>query len=269
MTEQTNPIPLVIYHGQCRDGFCAAWVARRALAEAEFYPAAHGQTPPDVAGREVYVLDFSYPRSTMDRMAEEANSLTVIDHHKTAEEALRGAPYATFDMNRSGAGMAWDFFFPGRSRPWMVDYVEDRDLWRYRLPDSRSVNAYLSVLAFDFTVWDVEARDGDIDTATRLGAVVESKTGQYVREVAKNAYRTEFEGHQALVVNAPQVDISELLEHLAMAAPISIGWWRRADGLISYGLRSRGDVDVSAIAKKYGGGGHAQAAGFQLGSLIL
>lgn len=259
--------PLVIYHGGCRDGFCAAWVAHRKFADADFHAGYYGQPPPDVDGRDVFVVDFSYPRPLMDEMFRRAKSLLVLDHHKTAEAALVGAPYATFDMERSGAGMAWDHFFPGEPRPWLVDYTEDRDLWRWKLPGSREFNGRIAILPFDFAAW-TEA-EGRQDGAHEMGEAVIAKTAQYVAEVRKNARRVTFAGRNVPLVNAPQVDISELLDALAQGEYFAIGWWQRADGVFQYSLRSRGDFDVSALAKLHGGGGHRNAAGFQSTELLF
>jgi len=217
------------------------------------------------------IVDFSYPLAVMQSIAAAAKSLVVLDHHKTAEAALASfsAPNAivTFDMERSGAGLAWDHFFPGRPRPWIVDYVEDRDLWRHRLPNGPAVNAYLGTLRYDFEAWYVASRR-DIEEIARLGEVVEDKIRHYVTEVSKNARRITFEGYDVPIVNAPQVDISELVGFLSAGEPFAMGWWQRSDGKFSYSLRSRGDFDVSALAKKHGGGGHKNAAGFLSNTLI-
>lgn len=76
--------PLVIYHAGCRDGFCAAWIAHRYLPDAEFHPGYYGHAPPDVTGRDVYILEFSYDRPDMVGLAARAKTFTVLDHHKTA-----------------------------------------------------------------------------------------------------------------------------------------------------------------------------------------
>ena len=108
--------PLVIYHANCWDGFCAAWVARKALGEIEAVPAQYGTPPPDVAGRVVYLLDFSYPRPIMEQILTTARRTVVLDHHKTAMEALDGLHQPEtgmdvwFDMNKSGARLTWEWF---------------------------------------------------------------------------------------------------------------------------------------------------------------
>ena len=79
---------LVIYHGSCPDGFTAAWVARSVLelepGGVEFHEGVYGQDPPDCTGRDVYLLDFTYPPNTMLTIYGQAKSLTVLDHHQTA-----------------------------------------------------------------------------------------------------------------------------------------------------------------------------------------
>lgn len=261
--------PLVIYHGGCRDGFCAAWAAYYADLDADYHAGYHGQDAPDCTGREVYILDFSYPPQTMKRIADQATSLVLLDHHKTAQEALAAFehPKATlvFDMSRSGAGMAWDYFHEDKERPWTVNYVEDRDLWRNALPDTRAINAFLGTIEYSFKTWTDAWNVGPRGRhdAAEAGRHIEAKIRQYVREVSKNAIRIQFEGHNVPLVNAPQCDISELLQFLANDEPFSVGWFQRGDGKFQYGLRSKGDFDVSEIAKRYGGGGHKNAAGFQ------
>lgn len=266
-----NTQPLVIYHGGCRDGFCAAWCIWHKFAGAEFFAASFGVDPPDVSGRDVYMVDFSYPREVMTEIALKAKSLLVLDHHQTAEAALADFQVASaeihFDMKRSGAGMAWDHFWPGAARPWIVNYVEDRDLWRHALPNGPAVNAYLGTLRYDFEAW-YKASRLDIAEVAKLGEVVEDKIRHYVTEVAKNARRITFEGYEVPIVNAPQVDISELVGFLSGGETFAMGWWQRADGMFSYSLRSRGDFDVSELAKRHGGGGHKNAAGFLSPTLI-
>lgn len=259
---------LIISHAACPDGFAAAWVARHYLLSQgrtfDIVFAVHNTEPPweQIRGRNVYILDFAYNRSLMERIEKEAKTLTVLDHHKSIEEDLRGFACAIFDMNRSGVGMTWDYFYPDQKRPWLVDYVEDRDLWRWKLSRSQAVNAYISTLPYDYEVWTQEATGIEWQDAADHGEAVIGKIKHYVAEVKKNAIRIDFEGYDIPCVNAPQVNISELVGELAEGEPFAMGWFQRSDGKFQYSLRSKGDIDVSVIAKKYGGGGHAKAAGF-------
>lgn len=277
--------PLVIYHGQCKDGFCSAWVFHRKYGDdVEFFEGFYGQPPPDVTGRDVVMVDFCYPRDVMEAMVGKPRELVVLDHHKTAAAAMEGfeawAAEAkgdtdisiNFNMDKSGAMLAWDHCFPTvpvpgfpDGVPWIVQYVQDRDLWRHQLPDSMAVNAYISTMEFSFDLWDetfdlFKRVDG---VMVELGKAVLAKTEQYVREVRKNALRIRAFGYTVPIVNAPQVDVSELGHALCEGEPFSIAWWQRSDGLYQYSLRSREDgMDVSVFAKIMAGGGHKHAAGF-------
>lgn len=259
---------LVIYHGGCRDGFCAAWVCKNALAahNPEFHEGYYGQAPPDVTGKYVVIVDFSYPLEQMNIIAQQAASVLVLDHHKTAQEALssfvgRFNVEVVFDMEKSGARLAWDHYFPGKSPNWLVSYVEDRDLWRHALTDSNYANAWISVLPFEFDKWD-RASNAGVHFAATHGASVIAKRDQYIREVSKNNRVVRFHDHTVPIVNAPQTDISELLHTLCQEYLFAVGWWQRADGKFQYSLRSK-SFDVSEIAKAHGGGGHKNAAGFE------
>ena len=283
-----SDIPLVLYHDACKDGFGAAWAHHASGSPAEYIAIQHGTAAPLdlLRGRVVVMIDFCFKRPEMVEVFQACKSLTVLDHHQTAAEEMGWIPRAEgpaerpfaeeyggsiiFDMQRSGAGLTWDVFNKGKPRPWLIDYVEDRDLWRNALPDSREMNAYISTLAFDFEVWDAAARERPTsDFLATYGRAVMAKTYQYVREVSKNACRVRFEGYDVPIVNAPQFDISELLNYLATNEPFSMGWWQLADKRFKYSLRVKNSgLDVSRFAQKWGGGGHPAAAGFEADSPI-
>lgn len=157
--------PLVLYHASCADGFTAAWAAWRHFGDgADYLPVNHGQPPPDVAGRRVYILDFSYRRDVLLGMAGAAFGVVVLDHHKTALAELGGLSaeannlFCVFDMGKCGARLAWEYFHPGCEVPLLVKYVEDRDLWLWAMPHSREISAAIATYPRSFAVWDHLAR---------------------------------------------------------------------------------------------------------------
>ncbi len=165
---------LCIYHGNCQDGFGAAWAVRHALGDdVEFFPGVYQDAPPDVTGRDVVLVDFSYKRAVLAAMGNSARLLLVLDHHKSAADDLAGfpalppeieiwtsanqysgLPFVLFDMERSGAGMAWDYFHAHLPRPILIDHIEDRDLWRFRHDKTRAISAALFSHPYDFELWD-------------------------------------------------------------------------------------------------------------------
>jgi nanoRNase/pAp phosphatase (c-di-AMP/oligoRNAs hydrolase) len=265
---------LVIHHGNCQDGFTAAWCAwRRFGDDAEYLPANYGAAePPDVTGRDVVILDFSYKRDVLLEMAGKAKSLRVLDHHKTAEADLAGLDFCLFDMNRSGAGIAWDELvaLPYRSR--LVNYVEDRDLWRFKLPQSKQINAYIGTFQQSFETWDRldDALESNFEGCAEIGQAILNGVDKYVVAMAEQCRRVTLAGYDVPCVNAPYLNISELVGHLAANtdAPFAVGWFQRGDGRYQYSLRSRGDFDVSLVAQQFGGGGHKGAAGFSVDARV-
>lgn len=271
--------PLVLYHGNCWDGFCAAWVARKALRDIEAVAVHYGQPPPDVSGRVVYLLDFSYPRDVMNLFAAEVRRLVVLDHHKTAMEALDGLHQpesgidVVFDMNKSGARLTWEWFLfqgcdlstPHAPRvPWLVDYTEDRDLWRHALEGSEEINAALRSYPLDFDLWDQFEQKDPRSTFYYEGAAIRRRERQIVADHVRNARRENFDGTWTVpIVNATTL-FSEIAGELAKGEPFAACYFDRQDGKRQWSLRSdEHGIDVSEIAKAHGGGGHKHAAGFE------
>ena len=126
----------VIYHAGCKDGFGAAWAVHRTLVsdrDVEYYPKAYGDSPPEVQlGEPVYIFDFSFSREVMEDLQERTGGFVRLwDHHQSAMKELQDLPYCHFDMSKSGARLAWEVMHGGPV-PWLLQYVEDRDLWRWQ-----------------------------------------------------------------------------------------------------------------------------------------
>lgn len=286
---------ICIYHGNCADGFTAAWAVWKALGDqVEFIPGVYGEAPPDVTGADVIMVDFSYKRPALEAMAVKTRSILILDHHKTAAADLDGLfalPPGTspqeewgrrrcgdlsaspitgvFDMDRSGAQIAWDFFHPGKPRPNLVDYVADRDLWRFDLGNSREIAAWLFSLDYTFGEWSCAADalecDDSFFRAALAGGAIERKHHKDIAELLKVTRREMvIGGHRVPVANLPYTMASDAAGQMAQGAPFAACYYDRPDARV-FSLRSRGDggIDVSEIAAAYGGGGHRNAAGFQ------
>lgn len=262
--------PLIIYHANCHDGFCAAWVARKVFPEAEFIAAHHGDDPPDVTGREVYILDFSYDLQTIRTMGRSASSVTVIDHHKSAEECLTAEPIPNvrtiFDSSKSGARLTAEHLAGGFTH-WLINYTEDRDLWRHKLLDTKEINAGIRSFPLDFQVWDEMGIVSGPEIVRQEGVPILRWQQQMVDRIVKSPHipNIVIAGYTVPCVNISCL-FSEVLAELAKDKPFAVAWFH-IKGKHCFELRSNKDsnqaVDVSEIAKKFGGGGHRNAAGFQ------
>jgi oligoribonuclease NrnB/cAMP/cGMP phosphodiesterase (DHH superfamily) len=265
MTDR-KPI-LVVYHGECTDGFTAAWAAWKKLGDsAEYVPAQYRPTDVfDVDGREVYILDYCPTRVALEDYAKRASKLTVIDHHQSAEDICKGLDFCIFDMKRSGAGMAWDYFH-GTPRPALVDHVEDRDIWKWTVPRSRTVTAAIfSYPLGDFELWSwlADKIELDLPSILLIGEALERADTKSVQSSKDNVSLRRFAGYADVpVVNASGVNISELLNQLAPEDYFAVGWYQRANGSFKYSVRSKGTFDCAKLSERFGGGGHKLAAAF-------
>jgi uncharacterized protein len=263
---------ICIYHGNCADGFGAAWVVRRALGGAiNFYPGVYQDPPPDVAGRDVIVVDFSYKRPVLLEMAKTAASINIFDHHKTAAEDLLNIKHEAacpvgviFDVERSGAKITWDWFFPHEPAPQLLLHIQDRDLWQFKLPLTREIQAAVFSYPYDFEVWDKLMK---MDTAALAeeGKAIERKHFKDIDELVEVVTkRMSIGGYDVPVANLPYTLTSDAGHKLASGEPFAGCFWFTPQGWV-FSLRSHDTgLDVSEIAKQYGGGGHKHAAGFRV-----
>lgn len=292
---------IVIYHDHCADGFAAAWACWMRWGDAcQYLPASYGQAPPDVAGKHILLVDFSYKRQALDAMANAACSIVVLDHHKTAEadleafrfrerepgtvspedvpgmlrdlsELQRPPVIAIFDMHRSGAHMAWDFCHGVDETPLLIQYVEDRDLWLFKLEETKPFSLWLRSERFSFDRFEMlnqelsDARDSEVIMAE--ARAMQRFFDAKVREIASFARTRRVGDHEPLVVNCPPMFASEVGHALLDMNPSTpfAAMYFDAPNARMWSLRSRDDrVDVSAVAARFGGGGHRNAAGFSV-----
>lgn len=299
-----NSKPLVIFHAACSDGFAASFAAWLKLGdEAEYVPMQYGFKPQDipvVEGRNVYMLDFSWPKPLTDELFNLANRVVWLDHHKTAFEMWCGKyeKGITHDEdfcertirlndNKSGAYLAWEYFFPGTEVPMLIKHIDDRDRWVFKIPGTKEFNAALrSYEPWSFEQWKEILGDPEADETFFLyteGEAILRAHDQNVQSVVKGSSRDVWikadkpidlpgsflngvtQGWQGLAANCPPHLQSDVGHELAtQSGTFGLLWSINKDGVCKCSLRSNGDYDVSAIAKIWGGGGHRNAAGFEV-----
>ena len=258
-TLSSSPPTLILYHAECADGFGAAWAIWRRYPKAEYRPVKHGEAPPaNLAGHHIVMVDFSYNRTMLEAMAKDAASLVVLDHHITAEQALADLPYAYFDLNKSGAVLGWEWAHD-EPAPWLLRYIQDKDLWQWALPNSREISAALASYPFDFELW-TRFEQGELE---REGRAILRYENELVTKLASHATLVEFEGATVPSVQS-SVLTSQIGERLSAEHPFCVIWHDRNNRRY-FSMRSREDgTDVGAIAASFGGGGHTHAAGFSV-----
>lgn len=246
-----------------------------ALAEeAEFHPGIHQQAPPDVTGRDVYLVDFSYKRSVLETMRQTAASITILDHHISAEQDLSGlladgTIKGLFDMSQSGAMLTWKWFNPEQPVPKLIKHIQDRDLWLFELDGTREITSALSAYPDDFEIWDglMKKNNQQLEMLRLEGEAIERKLQKDIAGlIASGVRRMHIGGYDVPVLNASSAYVSDAGNILSQDEAFAACYWDHPDGR-SFSLRSRNDagqqgINVADIAKIYGGGGHKNAAGF-------
>ena len=264
----TKPDALILFHAECDDGFGAAYAAWLSLGDgAEYQPVTYGDriASDRLTGRQIYILDFSFPPDVLGDMAQHAAKIVLLDHHKSAAEQWTQIEPGHnvelhFDMDRSGAQMAWDYFHAGRARPPLIDHIGDRDLWRFALADTKAFCAGLSLIPTSFESWQVANANPGVLIA-KGHTVLEVLQRQIDSALRKELRPVTLCGHHGLATNAIN-NTSEIGNAIAKrSGTFSLTFFIKGDEVIC-SLRSIAPFDVSTIASHYGGGGHAQASGF-------
>jgi oligoribonuclease NrnB/cAMP/cGMP phosphodiesterase (DHH superfamily) len=275
MNELKNIV--VIYHADCRDGFGSAYAAWKKFGEdASYIPLnASVNTPPEgLTDKEVYILDFSFTKDVLQTLVDTNTSVLVIDHHITAKEDVESFEGNIFDNDHSGAVLSWKYFHPDTTVPPLLEYVEDHDLWKFALPETREFGTALGQYKMTFEEWDVlilnlEERDNLINFIAK-GALLAKFEDKLVAHMMTRKERVLFEGHEIWVLNTSEYasvlgnNLAEL-NLIEEQTPIGIVYYH-SDGKVKMSLRSIGETDVSVIAQKYGGGGHKNASGMAVAS---
>jgi len=270
---------LCIYHANCMDGFAAAWVVNQAIYakgnDLCFYPGVYGEAPPDVAGMGVILVDFSYKRDVLLKMAEGASSIRIIDHHESAQEALAGieneegdyCPIEVhFDMAKSGALMTWEYYFAPKKVPRLIEHISDRDLWKFELPYTREIVAAVFSYPYDFAVYS-ELMSMPVMDLVAAGEAIERKHHKDINELLAICRREMFIGGTLVPIASLPYTLSSDAGHIMSKGSSSFAacYWDTPTQRV-FSLRSDKEVgmNVQKIAQKYGGGGHANAAGFSV-----
>ena len=267
------------YHAGCPDGLGAAWSVWRAWGPgARYLPRGHEDVVDANAheGGLVVFVDIAPSNVELRALASLAAKVIVLDHHVTARErfendlgvqnALAGRGHVIrFDLAHSGAVLAWNHFHPDEPAPDLLRYVEDQDLWSWKLPASEEVNAAISSYPRDFETWEkLAARP--IEELVAEGTPILRATRIEVERALQSAHPVLVGSRRAEAVNASQ-HRSKIGHELAKRAAFKLPWglvYRVTGERVDVSLYSIGELDVAKVAEGYSGGGHANASGFTI-----
>jgi uncharacterized protein len=300
-----HKINYCFYHGPCHDGTVSAWIANRFAIIEHLVPLAAGAKYDGEICSDgvVFFLDLFPPFKVLERMLQCGNKVYVLDHHagnkrefdsyKLSEKDAANLT-VIFDTERAGCQITWDFFYDqcqqrlgyhGRDgRPWVVNYIGDRDRNVFR-EHAREVTTALiakGLVSFEALEWlcampvkEAIAKfehDGELLIAARYQEIKE-----LVFQYAKPATLVYGEKtYRVYVISVPHHlvnDMADLLFKLRHqehgSCDFAALYQHNFDtNTFKVSLRApeKSDVDVSLIAREFGGNGHTKAAGFTLES---
>jgi oligoribonuclease NrnB/cAMP/cGMP phosphodiesterase (DHH superfamily) len=265
-----------LYHNDM-DGRCAAAVVRHALGQdVHLHPTDYGENLPWKTieeSRRVVVVDFSLPLEDMLRIQEHTD-LIWIDHHKTAITQLSSLEGVSGirDVGEAACVLAWKYFFPDLPVPEAVLYIGDRDIWRFAYEQTKSFSEGLfqeHTHPANDRIWK-PLMEGDQDLIQRLTErgkiLLDARLRRLELTIRHHAFEISFEGYRALAINQRcSGDLGELIRRQGYEIGYCYYEDLQNDRLMTFVTLYSDQVDVSAIAVKFGGGGHEGAAGFSFG----
>lgn len=265
---------VILFHGDCDDGFTSAFAAWKSLGKQAVYaPLQYGNWGifdtsdnllENLQGRDVWMIDFSVDRPMFMDITSVANSFTLIDHHMTADDQLHGLPGFHYDANHAGCVLAWKHFHPNKEIPLFLKLIEDSDLGRFILPETIPFIYSLRSAKRDFNLMDKMMLDAEVHKMVERGTAIASYMQHQIKEVLHSASKVEMAGANGLLINATRLVLAEvtlyLQQYQQLHGKFVALWHTDSAGRVTCSLRSDGSIDVASLAEQFGGGGNAYAA---------
>lgn len=280
----------IIYHSADLDGWCSGAITRMAVEKSRNLPIRmipwdYGEPIPELDG-PVYMTDISFPPSVMKNLAE-SNGLVWIDHHASAIKDSEEHGYSGVDGVRkvgdSASLLAWRHFF-GHDVPDVVKWVDLFDVWkkdnefghtwdqimvmqygmRYMMCDPSKLTPYIA--------W-CENFKKMCESLFVHGTVVLDYLRKQNEIECKRAFLIGFHGLKFLALN--HSGNSETFKSVATPEHDGLMMFKFSGNNYRVSLyrnelsEKSMDLDLSVIAKRLGGGGHAGACGFEVHTMDL
>ena len=273
---------IVLFHYPCQDGLSSGWIVNKFHKEhnitIDLYPIQHGKIIDieRLTNKKVIFCDYAPSKEAIEEIEKVTLKITILDHHISSQKALENKNYAIFDMNKSGAGLTWDYFYNNEC-PLFIKMVEDRDIWKWKIPKSKEFTAGLSTVCssiemynFDelFNIFDeILINPFKFDFYIELGDIINKSIMIKCKYMALESLKkiNHYQNYNVCIVNCSYELSSDLGNILSSYDTVDFAvLWRYNHTKEEYyvSLRSNDKTDVSLIAKKFGGGGHKNASGF-------
>lgn len=282
-TIRTMKNTVVVYHKDCNDGFGAAWAHwhwNTNIKETEYEAMQYGDKMPACINEKstIYFLDFCPNEDDLVALLQRVEHVYIIDHHKTALYVTDLVPFfdnltAIINMSYSGAMLSWNAFHKGNAEPpFFIKLIQDRDLWKFEYPITKAFHQSLLTLVKDFEVWEDLLESSNVQELSDRGFSILRYQQTVLNSMLKDISIGSIQGNMVMFSNCPSILSSDMADVIFAEYPKAqvACMFHVVGNYVKYSLRNNNKskredwIDVSAIAKEYGGGGHASAAGFSL-----
>jgi oligoribonuclease NrnB/cAMP/cGMP phosphodiesterase (DHH superfamily) len=300
MTEPYIP-NIIFYHFPCSDGLCAAAIARTYYGDepVDYQRFNYGDKKPiedyiDMCrDKKVLMLDCSFRKEDALKIQQSADSLIIVDHHITALKELEdfqveGLDSETvsarwedqkiqlvYDVDHSGASLTWMFFHPTDAKmnnalPLFIQYIEDIDLGKVSLPNAAQFRSWSRSIPFNIKVMQTTMQQyktkEDIERACEGGIAIDNYVNTRITVLLEDKQYLQIENLEIPYVITDYAFASDCANALLKDAPngMSIAFYFTTGKGFGASIRSIPSVDCSEFARKFGGGGHKNAAGFNI-----
>lgn len=274
----------ICYYHSDMDGIASAAIIKNIHPDCELKSINYGQEADvykkeDIIDKTVFIVDFSFSKEIMEEINTNSELLCWVDHHKSAKEALpelwgSDSIDGIRSLDKSGCELTWDWFYPHEDAPRVIKLIGDYDTWAFKYGESTKYFGAISYLYLtdpNGKCWKMFLNfKNDIDVALLLeewlskGETLIKVQQQRVEKSFKTGTKMLARKYSVLCVNANPEDSSVLGNYICKQG-YDVGMtWCVKNGSVDVGLRSIGDIDVSEIAKMFGGGGHKNASGFTI-----
>jgi oligoribonuclease NrnB/cAMP/cGMP phosphodiesterase (DHH superfamily) len=282
-----NPknIDVIIYHSPCPDGIAAAWVAHKYAKQNKLNYTFQGistnssqEFTPElteiIKGKNILFVDYAPTDGQYKIATELASSIIILDHHITNKEKYETNPNAIFDMNLSGVGLAWEYFYPNEKLPVYLKMIQERDLWKWKTDKAQEFTNGLhycgsnKLIPYCELMYEIEKNSSKMNEVITVGTTIEKNKQNKINYITKNLTKVyNYDNFKVCIINCSEIELVSDLGNAIMKTGLCdfVVLWRynHEEDKYSISLRScdSSPADVSKIAKELGGGGHRNASG--------
>ena len=257
----TNPI--CVYREKSIEGFACAWsVWKRFGNDIEYKSVSYADKLSNLEGRDVIILDLTCNLDNINYISSIANSITLIDNKTTSLNSISTySLLGVVDQAQSTCILTWKYFHKSK-HPLFFEYIQNREFWKFDLPHSKEIFAAISNYNLTFENYN-DLEETYIDDLIIEGQAIVRKCDNDVENILKSFKYFVFKDLRIPTVNSPYFYSSDCANSLADKYGIGCSYFCNKSKIF-FSLRSNSgsEIDVSEIAKFYGGDGSKHAAGF-------